>query len=98
MPHEHNSSQFGEGLCNVEVTERADFEKRNAKSLCKGLGMLGSHLALICQVKPVPHQDLGYTWCMLETEQSVVFKELSLTRPVLFYVCIETTAVIINHF
>lgn len=80
MPHEHNPSQLSEGLCNVEVTERADFEECDAQSLCKGLGMLGGHLTLIGQVKSVPHQDLGYTWCMLDTKQcsvSEAIKEFS---------------------
>ncbi len=65
MPQEHNSCQLSEGLSNVEVTERADLEECDPQSLCKSLGVLGGHLTLIGQVKPVSHQDLGNTGCML---------------------------------
>lgn len=65
MPHKHNSGQLSERLSNVEVTERADLEECDAQSLCKSLGVLGGHLTLIGQVKPVSHQDLGNTRCML---------------------------------
>lgn len=65
VPHEHNAGQFSEGLSDVEVTERADLKKRDAQSLRKGLRMFGGHLTLIGQMKPVAHQDLGDTWCML---------------------------------
>lgn len=65
MPQEHNSCQLREGLSNVEVTERADLEECDPQSLCKSLGVFGGHLTLIGQVKPVSHQDLGNTGCML---------------------------------
>ena len=65
MPHQHDAGQLREGLCDVEVAQRADLEEGHAQLLCIHLGLLRGHLTLVGQVEPVAHQDLRHPWCML---------------------------------
>lgn len=69
MPQQHNPSQLREGLCNVEVAQRANLKEGHTQALGVGLGLLGGYLPLECQVQPVPHQDFRNPRGMLEREK-----------------------------
>lgn len=65
VPQQHDSGQLCEGLCDVEIAQRADLEEGHTQPLSIGTGLLGGHLPLECQVQAVPHQDPGHTRCVL---------------------------------
>lgn len=69
MPQQHDSSQLREGLCNVEVAQRANLKEGHTQALSVGLGLLSGHLPLECQVQPVSHQDFRNPRGMLEHEK-----------------------------
>lgn len=50
MPQQHYPCQLREGLCNVEVAQRANFKEGDTQALSVGLGLLGGYLPLECQV------------------------------------------------
>lgn len=66
VPHEHDAGQLSEGLNDVEVAQWADFEEGHAVLLCVGACLLCRDLPLEGQVQPVPNQDPGDPWRMLE--------------------------------
>jgi len=66
MSHEHDARQLRERLDDVEVTQGADLEEGHAVLLGVGPRLLRGHLPLEGQVKPVPHQNPGHTWSMLD--------------------------------
>lgn len=70
MSQKHNSGQLCEGLCDVEVAQRADLKEGHAQALCIGLGLLCGNLPLECQVKPIPHQDFRDTGGMLRVREA----------------------------
>lgn len=57
MPQQHDPGQLREGLCNVEVAQRANLKEGHTQALGIGLGLFCGHLPLECQVQPVSHQD-----------------------------------------
>lgn len=65
MPHKHNAWQFCEGLNDVEVAQRTDLKESHAVLFCVSPCLLRWYLPLESKVKPIAHQDPGYTWGML---------------------------------
>lgn len=69
MPQQHDPCQLCEGLCDVEVAQRANFKEGDTQALSVGLGLLSGYLPLECQVQPVSHQDFRNPRGMLEHEK-----------------------------
>lgn len=69
VPQQHDPGQLSEGLCDVEVAQRANLKEGHSQALSIGLGLLRGHLPLECQVQPVPHQDFRNPRSMLECEK-----------------------------
>lgn len=69
MPQQHDPGQLREGLCNVEVAQRANLKEGHTQALGVGLGLFCGHLPLECQVQPVSHQDFRNPRGMLEHEK-----------------------------
>lgn len=69
MPQQHDPGQLCEGLCNVEVAQRANLKEGHTQALGVGLGLFCGHLPLECQMQPVSHQDFRNPRGMLEHEK-----------------------------
>lgn len=69
VPEQHSPGQLCEGLCDVEVTQRADFEEGDPKALGVGLGLLCGYLPLEGQVQAVAHQDFRDARGMLKGQR-----------------------------
>ncbi len=69
MPHQHDARQLCKRLDDVEVAERAHFEKRHAVLFCVRPCLFCGDLSLECQVQPVTHKNTGYTRCVLRIDR-----------------------------
>ncbi len=69
MPHQHDARQLCKRLDDVEVAERAHFEKRHAVLFCVRPCLFCGDLSLEGQVQPVTHKNTGYTRCVLRIDR-----------------------------
>ncbi len=69
MPHQHDARQLCKRLDDVEVAERAHFEKRHAVLFCVRPCLFCGDLPLEGQVQPVTHKNTGYTRCVLRIDK-----------------------------
>lgn len=70
MSHQDDTSEFGERLGDVEVTQWADLEEGDAQLLRVHLRLLRGHLPLVGQVEAVPDKDLGHPRGMLGKQEA----------------------------
>lgn len=70
VSHQDDSSEFGERLSDVEVTQRAHLEEGDAQLLGVHLSLLRGHLTLVGQVETVPNEDLRHSWGMLGKQET----------------------------